>query len=511
MNVPTTNSQPHRLDLCPSTRRTRRFVRLFVAVVCAVLLPGSVAGQDGPSSTQGVGPANSPSSTQSASPANSAEGAGAAVLQAAEQAPFVMPGDFTTEAAQRLIPTDTSAARGLSLCGGAVNAAPLPELQYTQAAILLDAMTETVLYELRGDVSWAPASLTKLVSIATALAAAEDGRFELDEPAPVDPRAYASSMPPGSSLMFLGPDQLVNGRDLLYGLSVSSGNDAAVEVALRVSGSVSAFAAEMNALVRNWGFPELFFEEPSGLSPGNQITARSFARFSARLMREWPEFTGSLFAVPVFSYPEDRHYPGSSRSPGTITQFNRNTLLATFSGTDGLKTGFIEESGYNLAVSAVRDQRRLIAVLLGTPAVSHAQGGARRSQDATALLQWGFDAFTALEMTVPEVAAPRVWGGRTSSVALERPLDIALTLPSEAVANLAGRVERVEHVWAPIAAGTVVAEVIYEVGSCEVSRVPIRTAEPVERAGVVRRILDRVRWWWARLTGGVASDARVLE
>ena len=137
-----------------------------------------------------------------------------------------------------------------------------PPALHALAAILVDADTDTVLYELNADRAVPPASLTKLVAIEAALQAVWRGEVSLDESFAVPEEAWAVNQPAGSSLMFLGDGQRVTIRDLLYGLAVSSGNDAAVALALRIDGSVSAFAERMlnhwnTELARFWqGIPK---------------------------------------------------------------------------------------------------------------------------------------------------------------------------------------------------------------------------------------------------------------
>ncbi|MDA3949893.1 MAG: serine hydrolase, partial [Spirochaeta sp.] len=143
---------------------------------------------------------------------------------------------------------------------------PRPAPEHAAAAAVLDYETRTLLYGVNHRQTWAPASLTKLVTIYAALDAHAGREFSLSEPLPVHPEAWASAMMPGSSLMFLGPDQVVSGSDLFRGLLISSGNDAATEIAYRVSGSVGRFARRMNAVSAAAGFPEFYFEEPAGLS-----------------------------------------------------------------------------------------------------------------------------------------------------------------------------------------------------------------------------------------------------
>ena len=290
-----------------------------------------------------------------------------------------------------------------------------PVINYAHSAALLDVTTGTVLYQKEGSQLWPPASLTKLITIFTALDAAESGDFSLHEVQPVHPNAYHTSVPRGSSLMYLGPGQEVDGIDLLRGLAISSGNDAAVEVAMRTSGSVSVFCGQMNRVVHRLGFRQFYFEDPAGLSPANRVSAVGMARFSAALLQRWPWLTDELFSLREFTYPQPRHYPNGLQG-GAIRQPNRNGLIYSYEGADGLKTGYIEESGYNLAATAERDGRRLIAVILGVQADSHHEGGRWREADAERLLDWGFREFRVVELTVPEVDPVTVWGGSAAEM-----------------------------------------------------------------------------------------------
>lgn len=370
-----------------------------------------------------------------------------------------------------------------------------PDLEYAPVALVMDSATGDILYGRNVDEPRIPASLTKLVTIYTALEASRSGDFLLDEPRKVHPRAFADAMPPGSSLMFLGSGQFVDGWDLLRGLAVSSGNDASVEVAIRISGSVSAFAGLMNATVRSLGFSRMYFEEAAGLSPGNRITAREMASFTRILLEEWPQTLEQLFALRGFRYPEARHYPESALQGGTIYQQNRNTLLDSYPGADGLKTGYTGAAGYNLVASASRDDRRLIVVLLGIDAADHSDGARRRTKDATVLLDWGFEEFDTLFPVRPDPGTITVWGGRVRSSLLSVDKPPPITLPRDATASLRGSIEVSDSVWAPLEAGTQVGTVRYFRGECLVSEVPVRIAEGVEKGGILRRIWDYLRWW----------------
>lgn len=396
---------------------------------------------------------------------------------------------------------DTPAARGagdlpevLHVCSALLPAVPPPELEWAAAAVLLDHQTGSILYSFNGDEPRVPASLTKLVAIYTALDAAASGEFDLDRPYPVSPSAFASAVPPGSSLMFLGPDQMVNGWDLLRGLAVSSGNDAAVEVALRVSGSVGAFSNRMNRTLSALGLNEMFFEEPAGLSPGNRITARQMAQFSGILLEEWPQTIEELFMLPAFTYPLAVHFPNGVLQGRSIMQENRNLLLREYPGAEGLKTGFTSAAGYNLAASAHRDGRRLIAVILGVEGSNHLEGGRRRSADATALLDWGFEMFETVTPGIPALQDRPVWGGAGESFPVLADEPTAVVLPVSALELLRGEVELYTDQWAPLSAGEEVGTIRYLVGDCLIQTVSVRAATDVAAGSLFRRGVDWVRW-----------------
>jgi len=403
------------------------------------------------------------------------------------------------------VPSIVAEDVGVSRANGAVTvftggvdtalAPPPPEIRYAGAAALYDYDTETLLYGYNHDVTWAPASLTKLVTIYTALAAVETGEFDLSVPRPVHPEAWFTAMAPGSSLMFLGPDQIVDGEDLIRGLLISSGNDAATEVAYRVAGSVSRFARTMNAVSIAAGFPDFYFEEPAGLSPANRITAGEFARFAAMLIREWPPIVTEYADAQSFTYPQAVHYRDGIVRGDSIRQFNRNTLITEYPGADGLKTGFIEESGYNIAATAERDGRRLIAVVLGVPAGSHAVGGQLRAEEAARLLDWGFEHYRRVAFPAVHLDELVVWGGDTDTVALSVAPLPERVLPAGVVGDITRQIDLVTEIWAPVPAGTEVGRVTYTAGESVVSSAAIRVPRNVEAGGVVTRVVDRVRWW----------------
>lgn len=368
--------------------------------------------------------------------------------------------------------------------GSVEGVAPAPALR-ARAAILVEVDSRTVLHAKNPNLVIPPASLTKLVAIDTALDALDRGQLDVTGTFVPPEEAWAENQPPGSSLMFLGPDQRLSWRDLLLGLSVSSGNDAAVALALLVDGGVPAFAERMNRRVASLGLVDLFFVEPSGLSPRNTITAHGFARFLLAHLERFPEALDELYEVRTFTYPDERNRVGSlAREP--ITQSNRNTLLWEFPGADGFKTGFIDESGYHLAATAERDGRRLVAIVLGIDADSHAAGGALRAGDAAALLEYGFASFRRLEFDYPVPEPVRVYGGSVRELVPKGPERLAITVPTGAASRVRGVLEQEVEVRAPfpeVEAG----RVAIELDGVELAGEPL-VLEAVERGGLFRRI-----------------------
>lgn len=380
------------------------------------------------------------------------------------------------------------------------SAARAPALS-AEAGILLDYDTGTVLFEKRADRVIPPASLTKVMTIHLALELSRDGVISLDEDFPVPEAAWARNMPPDSSLMFLGPGQSVDLRQLLVGLSVASGNDAAVAVALRLAGSVPAFVELMNAEAARLGYPVMQFADPAGLSPRNQVTPREYADFVRHHITRWPETLDEVYSVPRIVYPTEANFD-SVMIGGSVRQENRNDLLFDYEGVDGLKTGFIEASGYNLAVTAERNGRRLIAVVLGVRAGSVAEGSRRRAEDAASLLDYGFAEFAHLSPRAPGAERVRVWKGRRDELrAVPAGAPPRVIVPRGRAAGVAVRVDVPAEVTAPVEASQEIGTASYMLGESEIARVGLVSDRTVERAGLFKRLWHTLRLFARRLFG----------
>jgi D-alanyl-D-alanine carboxypeptidase len=250
-----------------------------------------------------------------------------------------------------------------------------------EALLLVDVNTGKVLHAENATYPWYPASVTKLMTTYTTLRAVREGRITLDSLFGVSPTAAAQS--PTKMGFPVGTQVTVD--NAIKMLMVKSANDMAVLLAEGVSGSIENFAAEMNRNAKALGMTQTNYVNPNGLPADEQVTsARDLAILARALIREFPE------------YDSYWHLPGIKLGKRVVR--NYNTLLGRYPGADGMKTGFICNSGFNLVATATRDGRRLIAVVLGAPS-----GGVRAVQ-AAHLLEQGFTA-TPLSWLTPSLGS----------------------------------------------------------------------------------------------------------
>jgi D-alanyl-D-alanine carboxypeptidase len=237
-----------------------------------------------------------------------------------------------------------------------------------EALLLIEADSGKVLYAENATYPWYPASLTKLMTLYVTLHAVKDGRFTLDSLLNVS--QFASAQKPAK--MGLKPGQQVTVDNALKMLMVRSANDIAVVLAEGVGGSVERFSDHMNYAAKQLGMTQSSFVNPNGMPAEDQISsARDLAILARALIREFPEYD-MYWHIPAIRY-------------GNKTTQNYNKLIGRYPGADGMKTGFICASGFNLVASATRKGRRLIAVVLGS-----SSGGARTAK-AAQMLERGFN------------------------------------------------------------------------------------------------------------------------
>ena len=285
-------------------------------------------------------------------------------------------------------------ARTLMWVGIACAATSLaPSRADAEALLVIEAESGRVLFAQNAGYPWYPASVTKLMTAYVTLRAVKEGRLNLDTPLVVSSNAVAQS----PVKMGFGVGTVVTVDNALKMLMVKSANDMAVVLAEGIAGSIENFADEMNANARRLGMVQSSFVNPNGLPADDQISsARDLAILARALIRELPE------------YDYYWHLPGIRM--GKMVRWNYNTLIGRYPGADGMKTGFICASGFNLVASATRNGRRLIAVVLGAPS------SAARAMKAAQLLERGFNSnsplswfaapFGTVESLQPVAAAP---------------------------------------------------------------------------------------------------------
>ena len=362
-----------------------------------------------------------------------------------------------------------------------------------RAAILIDQATGRVLYARDADAPLVPASLAKLMCLHIVYEKLADRSIRRDDVVSLSANAWAANQAPGSSVMNLGPGQIVTVAELMKGVAIASGNDAAAALAEYVAGSADRFVRMMNDEARFLGYARTLFTDPAGVRGDNRTTAREFADFCRRYIEAHPEALGELHSLREFDYPLPRNLPGGSLPDRLMKkQFNGNFLVWDDFGVDGLKTGHLDDENFTAAFTAKRGGTRLVAVLLGVPGRTLAEGARRRSEDGMALLSSGFRNYSTVELDPPRLAPVRVWKGavREAPVAAEGP--VRLTVSKGEMQALMYTVEIPRAVIAPVARGQRVGRIVYFAEGAEVGRVDLVATGDVGGAGLLRSIWDSV-------------------
>lgn len=376
----------------------------------------------------------------------------------------------------------------------------VPELK-ARSAVLMDAATGMVLFEKNADEQIPPASLTKLMTIYVAEKEAESRDIPLDEPVRLPKQSWAVNQPPRSSLMFLAQGQIVSLEELFLGMAIPSGNDAAMAVALNFSPTIEAFAKMMNREAAEIGMSNTVFVEPSGISEKNLTTARDFAVFCREYLRRYPENLKKYHSVTQFAYPKASNLrPSMQNRVETIVQGNHIGLLYSFAGVDGLKTGYIDESGYNIALTAERNGTRFIAVILGVSASLGSRWGVRaRDADGEAILTWGFNNFKTVRPEIPEIPPARVWKGRLNRVPLVVPESArALTVLADRADNIRCEVS-VHDLLAPLPAGESAGLITFYDGEEKIAGAELLTQEEIPAGNLFKRLWDSILLFFLNL------------
>lgn len=355
-------------------------------------------------------------------------------------------------------------------------ALPVPAAPNIDATglLLVDMHSDRILVEKNADQRLEPASITKIMTAHVVFHELEKGDLKLDDMVSVSEKAWKTE----GSRMFIEVNTKVSVDELLKGLIIQSGNDAAVALAEHVAGSEEAFANLMNEHAAQLGMDGTHYVNSTGLpDPYHYTTARDIVKVTEATIHDYPEFY-KLYAVKEYTYND-------------IRQHNRNNLLWRDSSVDGVKTGHTESAGYCLVSSAERDGMRLIAVVMGTDSKK------ARIKESTALLNYGFRFFETHRLygAGQALAQARIWKGERENLALGLDDDLFVTIPRRQYDKLQARTEIKPTIEAPVNKGQALGEVIVELSGTEVTRMPLRALADMPEGGLWNLMVDSVLLW----------------
>lgn len=351
---------------------------------------------------------------------------------------------------------------------------PSPELT-AKTWILMDYHTGWVLASKDPDTPIEPASLSKIMTTYVVFREIKNGTIKLDDMVHVSKKAWKT----GGSRMFIEVDTKVSVEDLLKGVIVQSGNDAAVALAEHVAGSEEAFAGRMNEYGRKLGLSSSNFTNATGLPhPENLSSARDLSLVTAATIKEFPDYY-KWYSQKEFTY-------------NNITQPNRNKLLYRDPSADGVKTGYTKSAGYCLVGSAQRDGMRLIASVTGT------KSGGLRTREVQALLAYGFSSYKSIKLAERGSAIDqiKVFMGDQKQVGIGVAEDLYFIAPPEQENNIRAVVDAPPSTVAPLAAGQELASLSVMLGDKQLAQVPLSAISAVGEGSWWEQAIDYVLLWF---------------
>ena len=345
----------------------------------------------------------------------------------------------------------------------------------TQAkqAYLIDVATGSVLLEKNADQPVPPASMSKLMTIYMVFELLKEGVLSLEDKFLVSKKAWRK----GGSKMFVKVNSQVRVDDLLRGIIIQSGNDACIVFAEGLAGSEEAFANQMTKRARELGLKNSMFKNATGWPhPEHVMSVRDIAHLSMRIVQDFPDYY-AMFSEKNFTYNK-------------IKQGNRNPLLYRDSGADGLKTGYTEASGYGLAASALRGDRRVVLAVNGLPSVRV------RSSDSLRLIDWAFRAFENYSLFENGATVDRVdvWLGTEATVPVVIGRDIKITLQRRFRRKMTAKIVFTGPIPAPIAKGTPIARLVVTAPEFQTLSIPLHAGIDVKQQGMFGKLGAALRY-----------------
>ncbi|MFM2445037.1 MAG: hypothetical protein RJB09_2223 [Pseudomonadota bacterium] len=341
-------------------------------------------------------------------------------------------------------------------------------------AILIDYDTRSVLFEKNADEPVSPASLAKVMTAEIVFHELREGRLTLDRTFTISENAWRrGGAPSGGSSMFAVLHSQVRLEDLLRGLIIMSGNDAAIAIAEGIAGTEENFAALMTRRARELGFDKMTFRNSWGkYDPEQKTPVRQLALLAEHIIRSYPDYY-HMFGEKEFTWSK-------------IKQQNRNPLLFMDIGADGLKTGNVQDSGFALVGSAIENGQRVIVAIVG------AKSSRERADEARKLLSWGLRSFESRPLfeVNAEVGTASVYGGASSTVELVSDRPIKVLLPRGSSERLVAQIIYQGPLIAPVQQGAQVAKLRVMRGKALVLEAPLVAGQSVEVGALHQRALD---------------------
>ncbi|TAK50177.1 MAG: D-alanyl-D-alanine carboxypeptidase [Xanthobacteraceae bacterium] len=341
-------------------------------------------------------------------------------------------------------------------------------------AILIDADSGSVLYEKAADQLAAPSSMMKLMTVETVFNEIAAGRVKLTDQFPISENAWRrGGAPSGGSTMFAAIHSRVPVEDLLRGAIIHSGNDSCIALAEGIAGNERAFAEMLTKRAREIGLAQATFGNSNGLpDPRNLMSVRELATLARHIVRTYPEFY-KMFGEREFTWNK-------------IRQFNRNPLLTTMPGADGLKTGFTKEGGYGLVGSAEQNGTRLIVAINGMSDPDD------RASEAKKILEWGFHSFETRPLFEANqvIGFAKLFGGEKGSVALASPKSVRVMVQRNVNEKVIARIVYNGPLRAPVQEGQQIGTVKVWRGSAVALEMPLYAKQAVGTGTLTQRAFD---------------------
>ena len=340
-------------------------------------------------------------------------------------------------------------------------------------AIVIDFNTNEILFEKNADVKIHPASLTKIMSIYVAFDRLKNSNLNIEDTCIVSAKSYKM----GGSRTFLEIDDNVTINDLLRGIIIQSGNDASVALAECLSGTENDFAKLMNIYAKKMNLRDSNFLNSSGWPEENHYsTVKDIAIISNFLIRDFPN---------LYTYFNEKNFTYNS-----ISQPNRNKLLFNFNGADGLKTGYVKSSGWSIAGSALRGERRITAVISGT------SSSRSRLNESSNLLKWAFTQTSEKVLLKKNqlIKDIDVWLGNKPTVGMVVENDVVSILSFDQVKSIQSSIEYEKPIKAPIKKGDQIGIAKIVISGKSPIIVPLVSNKDVSNINPIKRIFAAIKY-----------------